>query len=191
MVCQLAASNRKSADASHYHADADRIFYNRSTPFGTLVLMDRGNYVVVGPRQTTTLGLTDDITSNPNYIKRPIGAPSKQVISLPAPCPLKVMESQNTCDTNISQVKTPLSIVAAGGDSGTNRPPTFAAGSPAAANGIGISISEPLFSSGNYYPEPKVKGPAPDNITEWYGDWQMASPDTAHQRRIFSRYSIG
>jgi hypothetical protein len=169
-----------------YHADADRIYYNRSQPIGTPVLLDRGHYVVVGPRATTILGLTSDITTDPtNYNKTPLGKPSNQRIILSSDIvPVKdlngtfdpkIDDPGNPSHINQNNIKLPLEIIAAGGGPGTNWPSTFAATSPAAPNGIGISISEPLFSSGNYYPEPKVKGP--DNITEWYGDWKMVNPD--------------
>ena len=146
-------------------------------------LLDRGHYAVIGPREVTTLGLTSDITSDPNYIKSPIGTPSKQNISLkvsqafPTNLP-RVTDINGVADPNIDSsgntIKLPLGIVAAGGGPGTGWPQGWTANSPAAANGIGVSISEPLFSSPSYYKEPMLKGP--DGITEWYGDWQMTDP---------------
>jgi hypothetical protein len=126
------------------------------------VLLDRGHYAVVGPRAKTTLGLTNDITSNSNYIKLPIGAPSKQVISLPAPGSPQVTDLSGTADANIdsSKIKLPLGIIVG------NYPTSWSTNTP-----IGVSISEPLFSSTSYYTQPTLAGP--DGVVEWYGDWQM------------------
>jgi len=155
----------KLVNPAAYHADADLIYYNQP---GTPVLLDRGHYAVVGPRMTTTLGLTNNITGNPAYIKLPIGEPSKQVISLPAPDSPIVKNLNDTWDANIDKnmIKMPLGIIASNSTTGwaTNLP-------------VGVSISEPLFSK-NYYSEPKLAGP--DGVKEWYGDWQMTDPSKGY-----------
>ncbi len=74
-----------------------------------------------------------------------------------------------------TKIKMPLGIVVAGGGAATNWPAGWTNMANTAPGGIGISISEPLFSSPNYYPEPTVKGA--DNVTQWYGDPQMINSD--------------
>ena len=66
---------------------------------------------------------------------------------------------------------TPYSMVVAGGVPGTNNWPVPGGTAWSTSNGIGISISEPIFSSSTYYtPQPNTRGPddnGADNPT-WY-----------------------
>ena len=148
----------KLVDSSRYHADADRIYYNYA---GTPTLLDRGHYAVIGPRTTTILGLISD--TDANY---PYGKPAPQRISIPAPNSPQVTDITGTPDANIdsTKIKLPLGIIVGNTPNGWSMQ-------------VGISISEPLFSSGSYYTQPTVTGP--DGIKEWYGDWKRANPDRA------------
>jgi hypothetical protein len=172
----------KMANPTAYHMDADRIYYNYA---GMPTSLDRGHYALIGPRATTVLGLTNDITTDPNYNKSPIGKPSNQRIILSSDT-VPVKDLNGTFDSKIddpanpnhidqNKVKLPLEIIVAGGGPGTDWPSTFITKVP-----VGISISEPLFSSPNYYPEPSLTGP--DGVKEWYGDWQMANPAKGYFR---------
>ena len=142
------------------HRDADRIYFNQK---GTSVLLEPGYNAVVGPRELTVMGLTSDVTSDPQYNKLPIGKPSSQKITLAAPNASQVTNLSNNPDTNIdvNKIKLPLGIVV------SNHPAGWSG-----TTSVGISISEPLLSS--YYPEPTVAGP--DGVKEWYGDPQMNDP---------------
>jgi hypothetical protein len=156
------------------HHDYDRIYYNYA---GASVLLDRGHYAVVGPRKTTVLGLNSDKSDTANY---PLGKPSLQQISIQVPqmsipelsdpSP-QVTDINGMPDTNIDQnkIKMPvLGIIVGGYPSGWNTP-------------VGISISEPLFSSASYYPQPTVAGADKyevkdyfnKTVKEWYGDPKM------------------
>ncbi|MCC6123928.1 MAG: hypothetical protein IT426_03120 [Pirellulales bacterium] len=182
------------------HLDNDRIYWNRSTAPGSPVLLDRGRYAVVGPRAFTRLGLTTDKSDPANY---PLGKLSNQTITLdpnvdPDLNTAYVTDLGGLVDPNSmtpgatpllngNRVKAPLAIIAAGGGQGTSWPTGWASMNNTAPNGIGISISEPLFSAPNYYPEPTEPAPAAwpatDRIWEWYGDPLMQDitkyfPDT-------------
>jgi hypothetical protein len=172
------------------HRDWDRVFWNRSTPgSGTEVPLPRGRYAVVGPRAFTRFGLTNDTTSDADY---PLGTLANQTITMTSDVNLdspnnlvSVTTIDGTLDTNsvtagpatnTDKVKLPVAIVAAGGGPGTNWPIGWTQTATTAPTGIGVNISEPLFSSpAGYYPEPTVAAtwPAPDNVMEWYGDPRM------------------
>ena len=85
---------------------------------------------------------------------------------------------------------TPYSMVVAGGVPGTNNWPVPGGTAWSTSNGIGISISEPIFSSSTYYtPQPNTRGPddnGADNPT-WYdtvtGTTTASSPVRWRRRR--------
>ena len=154
------------------HRDYDRIYYNYA---GMPALLDRGHYAVVGPRKTTILGLNNDKSDLANY---PLGKPSSQQISIPAAqVRLKVTDINGVLDANIDSTKIKMPVLG-----------IIVGNTPSSSSGwstpVGISISEPLFSSGSYYPQPTVAGTGLYGITdilnnpvlEWYGDPQMKDP---------------
>jgi hypothetical protein len=157
----------KSASATDYHADADRIYYNYA---GTSTQLDRGHYAVIGPRMTTVLGLNSDTSDAANY---PLGKPSSQKITIPAPSSLQVTDINGTPDANIdsNKIKMPLGMIVGNTPAGWSTP-------------VGVSVSEPLFSSSSYYPQPTVAGTGlyevrdiyGSVVKEWYGDPTMKDP---------------
>jgi hypothetical protein len=182
------------------HLDADRVFWNRSTPSGSDVLLPRGRYAVVGPRAFTRFGLTTDKTDLAHY---PLGTLALQTITMSDGVNLdnnlvSVTDINGTIDANnvttgpTKMIKAPLTIIAAGGGPGTSWPPGWTQTNTTAPMGIGVNISEPLFSQASYYPEPTVAPPATagwpttDNIMEWYGDPQVGQdPNSPNITKYF------
>jgi hypothetical protein len=158
------------------HLDYDRIYYNYA---GMPALLDRGSYAVIGPRVTTTLGLTSDKSDLVNY---PLGKPSSQKISIPTPASpnsAPVTDINGTPDANIPNVKVPLGLIVG------NTPNTPSGWTTP----VGISISEPLLISTQtkptcYYLPPTVAGTGlyevrdvfNNIVKEWYGDPKMTDP---------------
>ncbi len=160
------------APTSQY--DHDRIYYNYA---GTSTWLERGHYAIVGPRKETTLGLVKLAPTDPDLANYPLGVPSSQKITIPtaanptAPVTYingtpdaKISTAGGLIDTN--KIKMPLGIIVGNTPSGWSTP-------------VGISISEPLFSSPGYYqPEPTIAGTDKyavsdvfgNPVKEWYGD---------------------
>lgn len=145
------------------HDDYRRVYYNRTTTTG----IPCGGYAVVGPRFVTPIGGTTTL-----------GEPSPHVIDLD---PVRVVDNDGTNrypDTSTT-IKAPVSMVVAAD------PPNSWGANPDAADldpgtshglsgswryGIGISISEPIPSLGDYYPEPKQANSRNGNLVEAYCD---------------------
>lgn len=147
------------------HEKWNRIFYGRSTSSSNY-LLGPAHYAVVGPRAETWVGAESGKT---------LGTHCDQVITLKG-----VSVDNATTGTGAytypdsSTIQVPLGIVVA-----ADRPPNWSAAGPG-ANGIGISISEPLPYSDessstdtNYYPEPTIKNDS-TNVVEAYGDLNQA-----------------
>ncbi len=147
------------------HYDYNRIYYNQKD---TSTALERGHYAVVGPREKTVLGLTSSIDST--YTKLPIGKPSNQKITLSPPNSLVITDLGGISYDSSSDVKPLLGIIVSNYINGWSTQAS-----------AGISISEPLFSSG-YYPPPNFNLPGPDGVKEWYGDWQMGEPAKGYFR---------
>jgi hypothetical protein len=136
------------------HQDADRVYYNRSG----VVRLASGQYLVVGPRDVTPVGAIDPASNNNTY-----GKPAPQEVGL---SPVSVTTVDGLAVSPLAangEIKAPAAMVVAGPP-----PPTWTNAGATAPNGIGISISEPLFSSG-YYAEPDEPNPATGQI-DAYGD---------------------
>ena len=124
--------------------DGDKVYYNRTS--NTLLMGNQ--YAIVGPRAITYFGT----------VKGSLGTIGPQSINLGGP------NYVNSTGAGLfpavgTQIKTPLVIIAAG------TPPTSWSKHP---NGIGMNVSEPLFSNTLYYPEPTVVGPETDGVAYWY-----------------------
>ncbi len=182
-------ANPNQSSATNCHYDYDRIYYNRS---GAVTLAG-GEYCVIGPRPTTYVGSKDPATNG-----NQLGIPSPQKIVLATQqvqwnAISATVTGYPPSTPNTTQIKQPYGMVVAGGvvpadpsawASSANKPWISPMGdpnnatfwpstSPAAADhfggyGIGISISEPLFSN-QYYREPREKNPATGE-TDAYGD---------------------
>lgn len=138
--------------------DDDRIFYRRQ---GSQYLAP-GRYLVVGPRQTTVIG----------SLTNPLGTPSQRQIHLTTGG-VAVTDSSGTSQylevldisnpQNTAKIQPAQTMIVA-----SDPPSTWTNVSQTAPMGIGINISEPLFSSG-YYDEPDEVNPA-TTVTDAYGD---------------------
>ncbi len=151
------------------HLDNDRIFYGRTTG----IELGGGEYCVVGPRPVTYVGAMNAAANGNQY-----GIPSPQKIVLnPAPVTwadtsVPAAAYPHATPDPSSQIKPAWGMVVAAD------PPTLPVAWTVAqhqTNGIGISISEPLPSSGNYYPEPKLQNPNTTDI-DAYGDLKQSNP---------------
>ena len=174
--------------------DPRLVYYNRAT-VGSAVYLPAGQYLVVGPRAVTYVGAVN----SPSGV---LGSPSPQEIVLKWN-PTATENPMNFVATNgtstypaalpdgSAKIQRPLCIIVGGGgqvsgldtgwplDSVTHNKWDFTganANNPVAKNGVGISISEPLFSNSHYYPQPKVADPnltdpiTTKKIMDWYGD---------------------
>ncbi len=78
-------------------------------------------------------------------------------------------------------------IVAGGGNDGNGWPQGWSNQTATAPKGIGLSISEPLFSAGDYYQEPSSTNPLnpSDTTKEWYSPFldQPEDSDPSHSTR--------
>lgn len=140
--------------------DINRIYFNRN-PVGT-TLLGPGDYAVIGPRPMTKIGYTD---------------PTNATLALPQKIQLDPLAGVNISDNNGgsillgpgssypyptvgTHIRQPLGIVCAADKVGFPFP-------------VGISISEPLYSSANYYPAPTgpiVTDPRDGEVqNDWYG----------------------
>ncbi|MGA2066902.1 MAG: hypothetical protein ABSG86_18130 [Thermoguttaceae bacterium] len=165
--------------------DGSRVYYNRGIAAGNSVPLAGGRYAVVGPARsnntyTTAIGSmgTPSAPGPPQGTPCSLGTPSQQKIVLMPSAGMfggviPTSGNQNVYP-NGSQIQQPVGIPVGGGGQAQPGAPSWPPGwsnqTNTCPNGIGLSISEPLFS-GNYYPEPTAKGP--DGVTEWYGDYQM------------------
>ena len=162
------------------HYDRDRIYYNQN---GTSTFLERGHYAVVGPRTMTSLGLTGTKTAD-----CPLGEPSSQAITLAPTTSLlnnskgvQMTDLSGNVDVNIdaTKIKLPLGIIV------SNYPTSWSTN-----QAVGISISEPLFSSASYYPQPTVAGAGRYEVRdfsnkivkEWYGDPKKTDPAIGYFR---------
>jgi len=134
------------------------IYYRRGG--GTSVGILPGGYAVVGPRQITDVGAA----KGGNLYDR-----SEQHVEI---IPGGAIDSRDTSDISTmpvidSQIKSPVGIICA-----ADPPAVWTDGDSLAPNGIGISVSEPLPSGGNYYdpPESGISTTGPNGEKEWYGD---------------------
>ncbi|MBN2295881.1 MAG: hypothetical protein JXM70_25850 [Pirellulales bacterium] len=130
------------------HDDYDRIYYKRT---GSSYL-NPGEYALIGPRNVTNIGA----------ITTTLGQPSQHTIRLN---PVGVVDNDGTNNypNTASEIKPAIGIVVAG-----EAPAAWANAPTTAPMGIGISVSEPLFS-GSYYPEPTRVGRTP-GLWDAYGD---------------------
>ena len=124
--------------------DANRVYWNRG---GTPTLLPGMQYALVGPRVYTNIGAKPSIAGSPL-----LGTPSGQQIVLSANSSYTM--TSGSLATPASKIKPALGIVVGGGGAGTNYPPGWSNQTKTAPNGIGISVSEPLYSDPSYYPEP-------------------------------------
>jgi len=138
--------------------DADRIFYawQYNNPYvASQAYVPPGGYVVVGPRDETSIG-SANTSYPPNAALTPPqawGYPSPEKISLSKMAALGAGVSE--VDPAVvdypdgTQIRAPVTIVAA-----ANRPSSWPATS--APNGIGVNVSEPLpnDSTSPYYTQP-------------------------------------
>jgi hypothetical protein len=138
--------------------DHDRVYWARSN--SALGLLP-SQYALIGPRVETRIGGKSNL----------LGTPSDQSISLNA-YGLTLSDGTANSPAAGNDIQAPLTFVVAGGvpvaagwTDGTN---TANHGGPG-AEGIGISISEPLYSNASYYSEPKATNPNNGNKKEAYG----------------------
>ncbi len=124
------------------HLDNDRIFYGRTTG----VELGGGEYCVVGPRAVTHISALNAAATGGQY-----GVPSPQQIVLnPTPLPSAGPVNWTGSASNSpiypvvnSAIKPAWGMVVA-----ANPPSAWGLSPPAAPNGIGISVSEPLPTGG-------------------------------------------
>ncbi|NUQ66271.1 MAG: hypothetical protein HUU20_27740, partial [Pirellulales bacterium] len=138
------------------YADADRIYYRQSG--AASALLEPGRYALVGPRPTTSIGSQQGTGVDINRL----GIPSDHQISLGS---VSVQDNDGVVrypDTT-TNIHVPIGMVVA-----ANPPASWAAvpGSPT----IGINVSEPLFSSADYYAPPTAPNPRNGGVQEAYGD---------------------
>ncbi len=165
--------------------DSNLIYCNRSgSQAPSPWKLPGGHYLVLGPRCQTYIGNAYvKNAQTDNGFSHPMTAQS-QYINLSSGTVAVVALSNNgatsTPAPGTGAILTPYSMVVAGGVPGTTNWPS-AGGTPWSdpshtGNGIGINISEPVFSSTAYYGtqlangEPKVQGPD-DNANDgktWY-----------------------
>jgi len=122
------------------HVDARRVYYRRGGAAGVFP----GQYLVVGPRDATVIGALKPAQPN-----TPVGTPSPQMIRL---APGLAVTNLGGGEGNVPPMKPVVTMIVAG-----QPPASWANAAKTAPQGIGISISEPLFSAVNYYPEPTVE----------------------------------
>ena len=148
--------------------DADRVYYNRSGP----VRLPGGQYLVLGPRNVTKMGLLPGKLNTPTPFN-PASWYSPQEIDL---SPSGTGVTTVTVSSGTISAPAALTMVVAGGVSGATGWPTgWSAGM--APNGFGINVSEPIFSSPGYYPPPVSGTPlGPNGELEWYGDPSEQAP---------------
>jgi hypothetical protein len=169
----------KPVGAKPSHKDWDRIFYNRQYDSknkpALLRYLEPGKYFVAGPRVTTSIGATTTL-----------GKPSQREIELVYNPNnggdalhgnrngIRVVNAAGTnkypnYDASASdpEIQIPEWMIVA-----SSQPDNWANNSGAAPTGIGVSVSEPLFSS-NYYDEPKVKNDQ-NGLIDAYGDLTQA-----------------
>ena len=161
---------------SSQHLDNDRIYFNRS---GNAEL-GPGQYAIVGPRSKTIVGSDATAAGTQKW-----GNPSKMIFSLSPTVSFTSASGAPLIPAVGVNIQAPLGIVVAGSIPNNVMDPTTgaaapwtSAGQPRSTNfpeGIGISISEPLYSASNYYPEPKEKNTAAStllgtNVIDAYGD---------------------
>lgn len=127
---------------SPQHVDADRIYFRRLGAGGVYP----GQYLVVGPRDVTVVG-----ARKPAQPNTPVGTPAPQMIRLllGQPPGMIVADVNGATNTYPSNIKPVAGMVVAGPP-----PAGWTQAAQTAPQGIGISISEPLFSDLDYYPEP-------------------------------------
>jgi hypothetical protein len=168
--------------------DAGLIYYNRTTAQGSPVPLPGGQYAVVGPRATTYIGSTGTTTVGPpapTATPAALGTASPQKIVLSPTAPtVSIVGTDGQNVYPAANIQAPLGLVVAGGGSGsgTNWPTDWKTPAQTCPNGIGLSISEPLFSgssanNNSYYPEPNVnakQAPSSGSIVEWYGDYDYS-----------------
>lgn len=159
--------------------DPDLVYYNRAA-VGSNVYLPAGQYLTVGPRAVTYVG----------SLSSGLGSPSPQRIALRPNMGFIPTSGTSTYPSYApadAKIQMPLSIIAGGGGKDTGWPTGWNVAdpnNPVTTNGIGISISEPLFSDPtNYYPQPHV----PDlnltdpitskKIIDWYGDPNQVNTD--------------
>jgi hypothetical protein len=168
--------------------DGNRVYYNRFLAAGSPLPLPAGRYAVVGPARsnrthTTAIGtVVDDVNGY-------LGTPSPQRVALAASTVSLAGVTVPVCGTaatsnqgypDQTMIQQPLGIPVGGGGQGgspqaTPLPNGWSNQTNTCPNGIGLSISEPVFSD-PYYPEPTATGPCGDGVTqvmEWYGDYQM------------------
>ena len=123
------------------HYDGDKIYYNLNLKSGTQPLLAGDQYAIVAPRLVTYFGTA----------KGSLGTLGPQTINLGGPTYI------NSTGAGLfppvgTQIKTPLVIIAAG------TPPTSWKSHP---NGIGVNVSEPLFSNRSIIPSRRSSGLRP------------------------------
>ncbi|HEX3997535.1 MAG TPA: hypothetical protein VHX65_03180 [Pirellulales bacterium] len=164
------AATRQNLSPGWQAAAGAQIYYNRSGD----VLVAPGSYAVIGPRATTYVGSSGNITTSTAGTPQWGQAPKQSIL---------VSSSVYVADQNGSANGIPNPPSGAY-KTGTNAavgmivaadPPTAAVWSNSTAMagqttvGIGFNISEPLPASGSYYPQPTVLN-ASTGLYSAYGD---------------------
>ena len=135
------------------HPDFARTYYNRE-PGGPTVLLQPGQYAVVGPARSTAPG-SPRATQNVTKFGTPAAAPASQEVQLSPAASYNITDNGGGPDmksypypagTTRARVTIPCGA--------TRNDPTIPW--PAQANPIGLNISEPIFSApgAGYYPPP-------------------------------------
>jgi hypothetical protein len=170
----------------------ERIYYNHDNT-GPVAIAP-GGYAVVGPRVETHFGRV--LTGNPPSLPATSVADSPQRIMLlqgGAKSALYFDQTGTQVPANAAGINFARSIVCAGlpmsgkvGWAGTANfanasvamgGPAWSAGSPQQADGVGISVSEPLWSTTQYYTEPSFTD-APLTIMDSYAKYNTGGfPD--------------
>jgi hypothetical protein len=156
------------------HPDEDRIYYNRaSTTAGLPVLLPAGRYAVVGPHRAVDSG-TENITPVGRSTTSPDDAQTIRLGNVASYVGAGARSAIDITDNDAATSSYPVSgtdiLEPIGIPVGADHP--SAAWDPGP---IGFSISEPLFSDGNYYPEPTSA--TPTSIT-YQGGATVATLDT-------------
>jgi hypothetical protein len=174
--------------------DGNRVYYNRGLAASSPLPLPAGRYAVVGPARanpthTTAVGtVVDDTngylgTASPQRVALAASTVSLAGVTVPV-CGAAATSNQGYPDQ--SMIQQPLGIPVGGGGQGgspqaTPLPNGWSNQTNTCPNGIGLSISEPVFSD-PYYTEPTAAGS--DGVTEWYGDYTMQAGNQFPQQAM-------
>ena len=174
---QASASSWLAPQTSGGAIDSNLIYSNRSGPQApTPWPLPGGHYLVIGPRYQTYIGNAYvHNTQKDNGFGHPMTAQSQYINLSSGTVAVAALNNNGAISSpppsGMGATLTPYSMVVAGGVPSTANWPVPGGTAWSTTNGIGISISEPVFSSSTYYtPQPSTRGPddnAADNPT-WY-----------------------